>query len=106
MPAIIDIPRITLPASQVRAEFSRPVPHRRLGAVCALLTLAGLLTLLNCAKPLQVDDAAYVLYASQIAENPLLPYGFEVYWNYKFQSANEVLAPPVFLYWLAVATAL
>src|SRR5947209_4569109 len=66
-----------------------------------LLTLG--FTLLNCLKPLQVDDTAYSYYARHIAEHPLDPYGFEIFWYQSPSSANEVLAPPVLPYWWAAA---
>lgn len=66
-----------------------------------LLGLAALLTLLNALKPLHIDDTAYYYYAAHIAEHPLDPYGFEVYWSDRPQPANHVLAPPVLPYWWA-----
>jgi len=56
-------------------------------------------TLLNCLKPLHIDDAAYYCYARQIADAPLAPYGFEVLWGDRPCPANKLLAPPVLLYW-------
>jgi hypothetical protein len=41
--------------------------------------------------------------AAQIAENPLAPYAGPIYWDYQLQPANQVLAPPVMLYWTAAA---
>jgi hypothetical protein len=68
-----------------------------------LLGVAVLLTLLNAFKPLHMDDTAYYHYASQIAEHPLDPYGFDVHW-YDFPlPANHVLAPPLLPYWWAIA---
>jgi hypothetical protein len=61
------------------------------------------LTLLNVAKPLVVDDAAFYQYARQIAESPTDPYGFELFWYDAPEPANRVLAPPVLLYWWAAA---
>jgi hypothetical protein len=60
-------------------------------------------TLLNAAKPLHIDDAAYVALAAHIAQEPLTPYGFELYWDSQFQPANRLLAPPVVPYWIAGA---
>ena len=69
----------------------------------ALLLLAVSITLLNCLKPLHLDDPAYYYYAAHIAQHPLAPYDFEVYWDYQTQPANRLLAPPLLPYWWAVA---
>jgi hypothetical protein len=66
----------------------------------ALLALAVLFTLLNGLKPLAQDDTVYWHYARHIAAHPLDPYGFRLA---NSQPANEVLAPPVLLYWWAGA---
>ena len=67
------------------------------------LALAVVYVALDAAKPLQMDDPYYYLYARQIAERPLDPYGFTLmYWNWLFP-ANWVLAPPVLPYWWALA---
>jgi hypothetical protein len=66
-----------------------------------LLAVAGLCTLLNAAKPLHLDDAAYSAYAHHIARQPLDPYGFPIFWYDHPQPAAEVLAPPVLPYWWA-----
>ena len=68
-----------------------------------LVFLALIFTLLNAFKPLQVDDAAYYYYAAHIAEHPLDPYGFEIFWYQEPEPANHVLAPPVLPYWWAGA---
>jgi hypothetical protein len=70
-----------------------------------LLVLSIVVTLLNCAKPLHIDDAAYVQHATHIASHPLAPYDSVIYWDYQFQQGNTLLAPPVLLYWLAGARA-
>src|SRR5262245_54385500 len=75
----------------------RKTPWKVLGA------LAGLFTLLNSVKPLQVDDAAYYYYAAQIAEHPSDPYGFFIHWYQKPERADHILAPPVLPYWWAIA---
>jgi hypothetical protein len=67
-----------------------------------LLALAGLFTLLNALKPVHMDDTAYYYYARRIAEHPLDPYGFEVFWGQWPLRANRVLAPPVLPYWWSV----
>ncbi|HYV39316.1 MAG TPA: glycosyltransferase family 39 protein, partial [Gemmataceae bacterium] len=90
-----------------KADLAPAVPakNRHIGTGISLAVLAAVFTLCNCVKPLQVDDAAYVLYAAHIAEHPLAPYDFAVYWGHQFQPANQVLAPPVLLYWMAGAHA-
>jgi hypothetical protein len=80
--------------------------HERSKGFLALFGLAALFTFLNCLKPLHVDDACYYSYAAHIAEHPLDPYGFEINWNQWPASANQVLAPPVFLYWWALGISL
>jgi hypothetical protein len=80
----------------------RPSRRRLLSCVA----LAVLVTLLNCFKPLHIDDAAYYCYASQIAESPLTPYGFEILWGQQPCPANKVLAPPLLLYWWAAGVRL
>lgn len=73
--------------------------HLRLLSV---LALAIVFTVLNALKPLHVDDAIYHAYAANAACHPASPYGFEVvYGGLKTWPANEVLAPPAFLYWWA-----
>src|SRR5438874_1299385 len=68
-----------------------------------LLALAILFTLLNAFRPLHMDDTAYYSYAAQIADHPLDPYGFEVFWKERPQPAHEVLAPPLLPYYWAAA---
>jgi hypothetical protein len=68
-----------------------------------LVGLACLWTALNCAKPLFIDDGAYHYYAAQIAQHPLDPYGFAVFWWSCPEPANEVLAPPLVPYWWSLA---
>ncbi|HEY2155346.1 MAG TPA: glycosyltransferase family 39 protein, partial [Isosphaeraceae bacterium] len=66
-----------------------------------IVGLASLMTLLNAAKPIHMDDAVYHMYAAQIAAHPGDPYGGEVvdYW-FPPKTGMDVLAP-VFLpyYW-------
>ena len=68
--------------------------------------VAVAMTLLNAVKPVVVDDTAYLLFARHIADQPLDPYGFELFWYRHPQPAMEVLAPPVVPYWLAAGIAL
>lgn len=75
----------------------------RAGAIASWVGLAGLFTFLNALKPLHLDDTAYFYYARHIAENPLDPYGFDVFWYSMPLPANWVLAPPLLPYWWAAA---
>lgn len=68
--------------------------------------LAVLVTLVNVAKPVVVDDTAYLTYARHIALHPLDPYGFSIFWYAAPQPATEVLCPPVLPYWLALGIGL
>jgi len=68
------------------------------GPVC----LAIVVTLADAIKPVLIDDTAYITYARHIADHPLDPYGFEMFWYTYPHPAMEVLAPPVVLYWLAL----
>jgi hypothetical protein len=68
--------------------------------------VAVILTLANAAKPVVVDDTAYLFFARHIAAHPLDPYGFELFWYHEPQPAMKVLAPPVVPYWLAAGIAL
>jgi hypothetical protein len=72
----------------------------------SLILLAGLYTLLNCVKPLLIDDTAYQYDAVQAAAHPLDPYGSAVFWWNRPYVANEVLAPPLLPYWWSVAVRL
>jgi len=66
------------------------------------IVAAVLFTLVNAVKPVMIDDTAYVYFARQIASRPLDPYGFALFWWDAPQPANEILAPPVFSYYLAL----
>lgn len=66
------------------------------------VVVALLFTLLNAVKPVLIDDTAYLYFARQIAAKPLDPYGFAIFWWDHPEPANQVLAPPVFLYYLAL----
>lgn len=65
--------------------------------------LAVVVTLADAAKPVLIDDTAYLRYARQIARDPLDPYGFAILWYTVPEPAMEVLCPPVLPYWLAPA---
>jgi hypothetical protein len=71
-----------------------------------LLALTLLFTGLGSLKPIHVDEAANYYYAAQIAEHPLDPYGFTVFWYQDPEPANYVLTPPVLVYWWAAAVRL
>lgn len=70
------------------------------------LALAAFVTLANAAKPVTVDDTAYLLYARHIAEHPADPYGFTIFWWAKPEPAMHVLCPPVLPYWLALGVSI
>src|SRR5215471_3062103 len=64
-----------------------------------LLLLALAYTSLASIKPIHIDEAANYYYARQIAERPLDPFGFEMFWYQRPEPANHVLTPPVLVYW-------
>jgi hypothetical protein len=51
------------------------------------------LTLANAAKPVLVDDTAYLAFARHLAKNPFEPYGFELFWADRPQPAMEIVLP-------------
>lgn len=67
-----------------------------------LLVLAVVFTLLNCFKPLCVDDTLYYYHAQHLASHPLKPYDFELFWLDRPTPAIEVLAPTLFPYYWAI----
>jgi len=64
--------------------------------------LAAVVTLANAAKPVVVDDAAYLAFARHVARHPLDPYGFDIFWYDAPEPAMGVLCPPVVPYWLGL----
>jgi hypothetical protein len=64
--------------------------------------LAAAVALADAAKPVAVDDTAYLLYARHVAANPADPYGFSVFWWSRPEPAMQVLCPPVVPYWIAL----
>ena len=70
------------------------------------LVFALFLTSTNAVKPVVIDDTAYLLFARQIAQHPLDPYGFELFWYDKPEPAMTILLPPLVPYWLALGIAL
>lgn len=75
----------------------------RSGTLPGLILLAIIYTVLNGIKPLHIDDTAYFYYAAQMAEHPLDPYGFEIFWYQFPEPAQKILAPPVLPYWWSCA---
>jgi hypothetical protein len=69
------------------------------------LLAALLLTVLNAAKPLVIDDPAYVAFARQARAHPGDPYGFDLYWYERPEPAIRYSIPAVFPYWLGAALA-
>jgi len=68
--------------------------------------LAVVLTLLNTAKPVVMDDTAYLQFARQIAVHPLDPYGGELFWYREPEPTMTILLPPVLPYWFALGIAI
>ncbi|HBI42501.1 MAG TPA: hypothetical protein DDY78_06530, partial [Planctomycetales bacterium] len=71
-----------------------------------LSLLAIVFTGLSAVKPLHIDDAAYSYYSAQDVAHPLDPYGFKVLWYYEPEPADEVMAPPVLPYYVALGRVL
>jgi hypothetical protein len=68
-----------------------------------VLLVALAFTLLNAVKPVTIDDPTYLHFAHQIAHDPTDPYGTTWFWYEEPEPANDILAPAVFLYYLAGA---
>src|SRR5579871_952488 len=68
-----------------------------------ILVLAAVLTGLNAAKPLHVDDATFYFNAEQIALHPFDPYGYTMLRWSDAVPALHALATPVLPYWWAAA---
>jgi hypothetical protein len=79
-----------------------PSPTGRRPPHLFLLSLSLLVAGVNTLKPITIDDAAYFAYARQVADHPLDPYGFAVFWWSWPEPANEVLAPPGLPSWVAL----
>ena len=69
----------------------------------ALATIAVGMTLLNCTKPLAIDDPFFCDYAKQIARDPFHPGDFTLYWRHWPMAGTLMLPPPVLPYWLAIS---
>ncbi len=65
-----------------------------------LFVAALSLTLLNAIKPVTMDDPSYLLHARHVAQNPLNPYGGEMFTYQAYGPALYNNAPPVSIYWL------
>src|SRR5262245_11111413 len=94
------------PAS--RADVAGPSPllaarHRARVGFVEILVIAGLATLLNAFKALRVDDTCLYYYANHHAQDPLDPYNWEIVWGQLPDSAQNPIAPPVFVYWWSLA---
>ena len=70
-----------------------------------LVALSLLLGLLNCIKPMHIDDPFFYAHAEQAARAPLDPYGFDILWFQHPQPALSYPTPPVLGYYLAPAVA-
>lgn len=70
------------------------------------VVLALVVTLANAAKPVVVDDTAYLAFAAHVAAHPADPYGFELFWYDAPDPAMDILCPPVLPYWLAAGVRL
>ena len=66
-----------------------------------VVAAAVVLTGLNAAKPVHIDDPVYLTYAAEFAAHPLDPYGFQFGTPF-LHPANDLLVPPVLPYWLGV----
>jgi hypothetical protein len=99
---IVRDPRILAPVPPV-TQTECPAARRLFRSP---LVLALVVTAADAAKPVVVDDAAYLIFARHIAARPLDPYGFTIFWYTVPDPAFEVLAPPVLPYWLALGVRL
>lgn len=70
------------------------------------LGLALLFTLLGSLKPMHIDETANYYYAAHIADHPLDPFGFDIFWYQEPEPANEVLTPPMMVSWWALGVRL
>lgn len=70
-------------------------------AIKHILVLSVIFTILNCLKPVHIDDWHYYVYAKQIAHHPFDPYGFEVSWFQWPEPAIDPNATLLFSYWIA-----
>src|SRR6516165_5096822 len=72
----------------------------------AVLLPSLVLTFLNAAKPIHMDDAFYWEFARHTAHHPLDPYGFALIYFGWPELANRAIAPPVVPYWWGAAIAM
>lgn len=80
-------------------------PHCRDFLLAALFP-ALLMSAINALKPVHIDDTIYLTYANQILQHPSDPYGFEMFWFQRPESANHVLCPAGVPYWIALGMAI
>src|SRR5271156_2324154 len=76
---------------------------RRRRSLLRVVSVALVFTAFDVAKPVHIDDTAYVLRAHHIAAHPLDPYGGTIFWYDHPEPANAILVPPVLPYWLALS---
>ncbi|MCX7664573.1 MAG: glycosyltransferase family 39 protein [Gemmataceae bacterium] len=70
-----------------------------------IIGLSLLITGLNSVKPVHIDDTPFLTYAKEFSQHPLRPYDFD-YGSPHLSKANELLNPPVHLYWMALGMAI
>ena len=94
----------------IRGESASAVPTlkptsypRQQWAFVVLAAIALGMTLLNCTKPLTVDDPFFYEFAKQIARDPLHPGDFLLYGRQWPNLGILMLPPPVLPYWLAMS---
>ena len=98
-----DLPNARRPTPDAQPHFltRRPSP---IGPTpwLSLLLLAALVTGLNAAKPMRVDDACFYANAVQAARHPADPYGFTAFWDEHPVPGLRILCPPVLPYWWSI----
>lgn len=78
----------------------RPPRWASVSLIALLVWVGGLV------KPAHIDDPAVIAYAKQIAQRPLDPYGFEIFWRDWPEPAFHHVVPIGLPYWLAPAVGL
>src|SRR5690606_17032529 len=89
---------LTTPAGRLQRRPMSVLKQLPFSTLVVVLVATGL----NGLKPVHIDDTAYLRFAEHIAADPAHPYAFDLFWYDAPQPAMEVLAPPVYLYWLAI----
>src|SRR6185369_7902418 len=87
-------PIVPEPMSEIMPSRSAAVRH--------VLAAALALTVLNALKPPTIDDPSYLRHIQQTAHHPLDPYGGEMFFLEIPGPAVHNVAPPVFVYWMAL----